>query len=202
MRAVWAHSTPVREAESRRGFELIGPTDLHFHTLPDGDVVDHLGALADLVRGHAAEFQPTDVVSMHFEQGHLDHDACSWAAWQVTGVRHWEFPMYHTYLTAFQKLGRFSRPEGQHILSLDAEEQRFKTALTHCYPSQTLRRNIVAYQVARLLMLSPISLAHTERFLVDARPDFRAPNHPPRLARRVAESDRWRRWLAALDRVG
>lgn len=196
--AVWAHSTPTREAESRRAFELIGPASLHFLGLPDGDILDHLPelqtALAEIVR----DFAPTDIVTMHFEQGHLDHDACCYASHQLGVERVWEFPMYHTYAVRAQHLGRFSDDAGEHFMLLTPAERKLKNQLTHCYPSQTLRRNVVAYQIFMLLTLRPTSLDISERFKVGLTHDWSQPNHRPALAERVRRTPQWARWLRML----
>lgn len=202
IRLVWAHSNPIREVESRNAMRLIGPSDLHFLGLPDGDLVDHLSELVETIREHHQEFSPTDVVTMHFEQGHLDHDACSFSVAQATPVRRWEFPMYHTYLTRFQTLGTFSVPLGEKVLELSPEERFLKQRLTETFPSQTLRRNILAFQIMRALTFRPVRMGDTERYKVDPQHDYLVPNHPAPLALRVSRSRHWSRWEAAVRAFG
>ncbi|HET7436492.1 MAG TPA: PIG-L family deacetylase [Thermoanaerobaculia bacterium] len=94
----------TRDDESRRALASIGVDDVHFGTLPDGALVEHLDeAIARLEAIDADE-----IWTLAYEGGHQDHDAAHIAALTVAEQRNIpcvEFPLYH----GFHSLGPLFR---------------------------------------------------------------------------------------------
>ncbi|HEY0867026.1 MAG TPA: hypothetical protein VGE01_06600, partial [Fimbriimonas sp.] len=111
-----------------------------------------------------------------------------------------EIPFYHTYLTRFQTLNRFSDPRGQEIRHLERSEQILKTTIARQYPSQNIWSVLLWYEISQNARLRPMVLAKTERMRLQTHFDWCLPNHPPKLARRVERCRAWRRWLEAVRR--
>jgi hypothetical protein len=109
-----------------------------------------------------------------------------------------EIPFYHTYLTRFQTLNRFSQGRGQEIIELDRDERRLKTMVARQYPSQNIWSVLLWYEIWQKARLKPIELTRTERMRVQTHHAFGRPSHPAALAHRVQRSPQWRRWLRAL----
>lgn len=203
MRAVWLHSTPVREAESRAVWRMLGGREdaLDFLGAPTKGLVDRIGPLTERVRATCDAFAPDRVVTAAFEQGHLDHDATNLVANRAFGGPVFELPLYHTYLTPMPWIGRFADPTGEETLALDEEERALKRRLARGYPSQRIRWNLIWHEAREVARGRRPTLATIERLRLQTHHDHRSPNLPPALARRVARTRLWRRWIAALDEL-
>lgn len=200
----WTHSNPVREREARAAALLLGvPQDcLFFHGAEDGGACDDLPGLRLRFDAMMRATRPDRVVCGAFEQGHIDHDATNFLVAQSFPGPILEVPFYHTYLTRFQVINRFSDPRGQELLDLEIDERRLKTLLARQYPSQNIWSVLMWYEVWQRARLRPMELTRTERMRLKVHHDYTRPNHPPRLAHRVERTAAWRRWLDALDRSG
>lgn len=196
----WSHSTPVREAESRAALSTIGvrQEDMTFFDAPDGKVVDQIATLKPKLCGLIGRMAPTRIVTHAFEQGHIDHDATNLLVNMCFDGPVFEVPFYHTYLTKMPRLYEFSIKNGEERIELSPEERKLKKRLVGMYPSQTVRRNVVAYELAYAVTLRKPPLFQFERLRRQLHKDFLAPNHPPTLARRVAQSPTWQRWEQAV----
>ncbi|HRF58854.1 MAG TPA: PIG-L family deacetylase [Fimbriimonadaceae bacterium] len=205
VRVLWMHSTPVREAESRRAMDVlrVSANSLTFLDAPDGDLCDHLAEYLPRVEAHVARASPDRIVTTAFEQGHLDHDATNLLVNRSAGIIPvLEVPLYHGYFREIMPLNRFADPIGQEILELTREEQRLVKRVARLYPSQTIWRNLVWSEVLSWIKLRPTHLLRTERMRLQTWRDYRRPHLPANLARRVESSPRWARWLAAMDEFG
>jgi LmbE family N-acetylglucosaminyl deacetylase len=194
--ALWTHSTPVREAESRDAMRLVGLSSgqLTFLGAEDGNVIGSVAELRGAVCDLVSAFRPTRVVTHAFEQGHIDHDATNLLVNLCFEGPVFEAPYYHTYLTKFPRLYRFATPEGEETTALTREERRLKIAMSKMFPSQTLRRNVVAYEVLHALTFRRPPLFVVERLRRQTHKDFLCPNHPTRIAERIRLSETWQRW--------
>ncbi len=196
----WTHSNPVREREARATALLLGvPQErLFFFQATDGSACDEMADLLPEFRHLMNVARPDRVCCGAFEQGHIDHDATNLLVNRSFDGPVLEVPFYHTYVTRFQTLNRFSDPRGQEVLDLDLDEQRLKTAIARQYPSQNIWSVLLWYEVWQNARLRPMVLAKTERMRLQGRPNFLRPNHQPRIARRVIAHPTWRRWRRAV----
>lgn len=198
----WTHSNPVREAEGRRAAKLLGIPDDHliFFGATDGKVCDEMPELRSRFKAMIDLIQPDVVVCGAFEQGHLDHDATHVLLRTTFRGTVYEFPLYHTYRTRLQKVNRFSNPKGEACVHLSKEERAFKTQMARGYPSQNVFQLIVAYAIIHRAKNPRSSIVSTERFRPATHTDFRTPNHPAVIARKVQKTPQWKRWQGAMDR--
>jgi LmbE family N-acetylglucosaminyl deacetylase len=199
----WIHSTPAREAESRKAMSTLGLDQSHLTFLgaEDGAVVDAISAVRPLLQEKVEQVRPTRVVTNAFEQGHLDHDATNLLVNLCFDGPVYEVPLYHTYMSACPRLAHFSIPDGEQVIELTPVERKTKKRLVRMYPSQTVRRNVMLYQLAHTLSLRRPPLYLKERLRLQTHKDFLSPNHPPALAKRIAASAKWRRWVKAVTGV-
>lgn len=197
----WTHSTDVREREARAVAKLFGIPEerLWFFGAPDMGVIEQMGDLLPIYRDMIADVQPDRAVCGAFEQGHLDHDATNWLVNHSFEGPVLEVPFYHAYLRRYQRLNRFADPTGQEVIHLSKEEQRFKKRVARQYPSQRIWSNLVWYEIYQGMRLKAIELPKTERMRLQTHREWLRPNLPDSLARRVARTATWRRWLHALS---
>lgn len=200
----WTHSNPVRESEARAVAHLIGvPQDnLYFFEATDGSACREIPLLLPRFRAMVDEVGPDRIACGAFEQGHIDHDTTNFLVNHCFDGPVFEIPFYHTYLTRFQTLNRFSDPRGQEILSLEIDEQKLKTTIARQFPSQNIWSVLLWYEVWQKARFRPIELTQSERMRIQTHTDFLTPNHPPRLASKVAQSMTWRRWQEAIQALG
>lgn len=196
----WTHSNPIREREARAVALILGvpQANLFFHSATDGSACNEIPSLLPRFREMMASAQPDRVCCGAFEQGHIDHDTTNYLVNHTFDGPVLEIPFYHTYLTRFQTLNRFSDPRGQELLDLDIDEQRLKTMIARQFPSQNIWSVLLWYEVWQRARLRPMELIRTERMRLQTHHNFLRPNHPPRLARRVRRSATWRRWRSAV----
>jgi LmbE family N-acetylglucosaminyl deacetylase len=201
----WTHATPLRKAEARANALYLGVPDsnLFFHGSTDGSTCFELNELLPKFRTMMAGCAPEVVVCGAFEQGHLDHDATNWLVNQTFDGPVLEVPFYHTYvgLPQFQRINSFSNPAGQQEIPLTAEEQRMKLTVAKNFPSQNIWRVLMVFEIAQLLTLRKPMLRKRELVRLQTHKDFRTPNHPAPIAKRIEGSKRWKLWLSALDRL-
>ena len=196
----WTHSKPVREKEGRKVATLLGVPQEHlrFFNATDGKVCDEIPDLLPRFKAWMDEVKPDRVCCGAFEQGHIDHDSTNFLVSESFKGPMFEIPFYHTYLTRLQTLNRFSDPRGEEILELNEEEQDFKRTIAKCYPSQNIWSVLLWYEISQNVRGRRMQLAKTERMRQQVHFNFRRPNHPPKLARRVKQSKTWKRWKSAI----
>ncbi len=203
VRVLWTHSTNVRANESRNAMRALGvdPGSLTFFTSVDGDVISSVSELRTPVTALIQDFKPTRVVTHAFEQGHIDHDATNLLVNLCFKGPVFEAPYYHTYLAKFPKLYCFSTPEGEETTPLSAQERSMKKRLVRMYPSQTVRRNVIVYELVHTMTMRKPPLFQLERLRRQTHTDFLRPNHPEPMASRIAKCKTWQRWVRGAKAV-
>jgi LmbE family N-acetylglucosaminyl deacetylase len=196
----WTHSKPVREREARKVAKLLGvpQTHLRFFHATDGQVCHEIPELLSQFRSLVKEVGPDRICCGAFEQGHIDHDATNFLVSHSFDGPIYEIPFYHTYLTRLQILNRFSDGIGQEILPLTEPEQEFKLSVARSYPSQNIWRILLLYELSHKMLGRRKLLMKTERMRLQSHFNYRRPNHPPKLARRVKNCETWKRWKSAV----
>ncbi len=196
----WTHSTKTRADESRAVAQFLGIPESHLTFLNgrDGDMVDDIEVLRPQLQEVIDRIHPDRIITVAFEQGHIDHDATNLLVNLCFAGPVYEFPMYTTYLTRMPVLNRFADPTGEEVTQLTPEESALKKKVAQSYPSQTIWRNVVWYERANRWKGRPVSLAATERLRLQTHRDFLTPNLPSPLRERVIQTPTWKRWEAAM----
>lgn len=198
----WTHSPDFRLEEGRLGAKLLGVPEenLFSHGSTDGSTCEELAVLLPKFQAMMASARPDVVVCGAFEQGHLDHDATNWLVNQTFDGEVLEVPFYHTYVRPrLQRINQFSDPAGQEVLALSSEERRFKLDFAKLFRSQNIWSVLMTFEVVSTMLFQPAKLSTRELVRRQTHRDFRVPNHPEPLARRVAQTPQWQRWLSALQ---
>lgn len=196
----WAHSTPVREAESRCAAKSLGvPSErLTFLALEDGKLVYQLPRLVETLNPLLRSDQFDRVAVTAFEQGHLDHDSVCFAAYELFDGPILQYPMYYPYSRILQKLQRFPSTEGVERLQLAPPESKEKWRLLDSYPSQTIKRNALLHHWL-LSWLPGNERLDTREFLRYQREiDFGVPNHSGPMRKELERHKKWSIWLQNL----
>ena len=205
VRASWAHCSAVRREESLAAMEIVGllPVELAFGTLPDGQFDRNMIDLDSWVRDVVERFPADRYVSVAFEQGHLDHDSLNLMVNRWTGPAHLEFPMYWHYARTWQRIGEFADPSGEEKWALSPDQADMKRHMLACFESQTVARNVAAYELFARLTGQDSPLFLTERLRQVATRDYLQPVHREPIRSRILRSRRWARWEeAAKEWVG
>jgi LmbE family N-acetylglucosaminyl deacetylase len=96
----------VREEEIRRALGVIGVENIEFlpelsgdsEMFVDQELYRHLPSAIQMVSGLVSRYRVTALLSLAYEGGHPDHDACSFIC-SVVAQQHrlpaWEIPLYH-----------------------------------------------------------------------------------------------------------
>ncbi|MEI8281803.1 MAG: PIG-L family deacetylase [Armatimonadota bacterium] len=192
----WTHSTPVREAESRRVASLLGVAqeNLFFHGATDGRVGGEFKELMPVFQSMIGQVQPDVIACGAFEQGHPDHDTTNVLVNTVFSGEVLEIPFYHTYATKLQAMNSFSDPTGQSVLLLSPEEVRLKRQIAKLFVSQNIWSVLLWFEIWHVLQGRRSHLSSREIMRPQGHKLFRVPNHPPGLAKRVEQSETWRTW--------
>jgi len=178
----------VRQEEAERVLGIIGVTEIEFvgsrpfssgEGIRDQQLHEHLqdvfGPIADLVSRH----RPEAILTLAYEGGHPDHDACSLLA-ATAGRQHglsvWEYPLYHRLSTGEMQYQRFVVPNERDevLLEITPEELENKQAMLNAYTSQ-------------LPFLSEFD-AKIERFRPQRAYDY---SHPPHAGQLNFEAWQW-----------
>lgn len=198
----WTHDDPIRQHEAHQSAKVLGiPRDrLHFHHGPDRVLCDALADVFPSFQRMMNGVQPDRVVAGAFEQGHLDHDSTNYLVHRTFGGVVLETPLYHAYCQAIPVMNRFATQEGEEALLLEPKELDLKLALARCHPSQAIFGNLVWYRFWETLRGTRERVGSVERLRRQTHFDYRTPNLLPGLAKRVIRTNRWKRWIQALDR--
>lgn len=197
----WTHGNPEREYEARQAAKFLGVSQasLHFHQGPDRVLCDRMAEILPGFQRMMDTAKPDRVVAGAFEQGHLDHDATNFLVHQTFRGVVLETPFYHAYCNLIPVMNRFAQTDGEELLALTDEERTFKVELARQYPSQAIFGNLVWFRLWERLTGAAETMGEFERLRVQTHLDFRTPNLPPKLRKRVLRTGRWQRWLEALD---
>ena len=192
----WTHSTPVREAESRKVAEMLGvpQENLTFLGATDGlvsaEFSDLLPKMQDLVR----RINPDVIACGAFEQGHPDHDTTNVLVNSVFEGDILEIPFYHTYATKLQRVNSFSDETNQSVLFLTKEEARLKRTVAKQFRSQNIWRVLLWFEIWQGIQAKRAHLPRREIMRFQGHKLFRIPNHPAALAAKIEECETWRTW--------
>lgn len=195
----WTHHTPVREQEAIANAKEIGlqADKLYFLDGRDGECAEQMPELWPQLMAIVEKTKPDRIVTIAFEQGHLDHDATSLLVHRSYNGPILEYPMYHPYTRRIQTMGRFSSPTGEEVLKLDPEEREFKKMLATRYPSQNIHSVLVWYFVYTCFTMRPVRLCEDERMRLKTHVDYLTPNLPEPLRSKALKSRTWKRWHRA-----
>ncbi len=148
-----AASTPadVREKEARAAMKQIGVPEksLHFLKYPDNGSYRYMEQILNDVMKIAEKINPSEIMSIAYEGGNIDHDLTSLEATLVAkGLPakpvHYEYPLYSTYGGSY-RTGKFIPKEGAETLytPLDDELMELKIKVLDNYPSQAAILNML-----------------------------------------------------------
>jgi hypothetical protein len=198
----WTHSTPERRRESLRACRFLGIAgeNLTFLEGTDRHLPEEIAHLLPQVKAVVDSVAPDRVAVGAFEQGHLDHDATHLMVRRAFDGPMLEFPEYHPYTRLFPRLGRFGEgtAEGESITLTPAEFAR-KRQICEMYPSQRIALNLWAADL-RARLSGDVPLGSREYLRgVEPDPDYRTPQHGPRMREEVEASEGWARWVRAVD---
>lgn len=199
----WTHELPVRRAEAITAAKLFPvPEDrLHFFGGRDGAIIDDYETVFPQLKATIDEIAPDRVLTVAFEQGHIDHDATNLFVNLAFQGPVYEWPMYFTYLTRTPLMNRFADPVGEELRRLNSEERELKKRLAQAFPSQTIWRNIVWYQRWRRLVFDRADLLGEERLRLQTHRNWTEPNLPEPLKQRVQQSPTWARWTSSVSEL-
>jgi hypothetical protein len=198
--ALWMHSTPVREAESRAVMARAGVTDLTFLTATDGKLVDTWQDWEPAVRDWLGDRDISHPVTVAFEQGHLDHDATNWLVNRNTSHPVRELPLYHPYSRQLLRANVFAGNGQAESRLLSPAEYELKLSLLRSYPSQRIGQILQGYRLMSRLTGRPDPFRQ-ELMRIQTHQDFRIPNHGAEFRQEIERSRPWARWISALKDV-
>jgi N-acetylglucosamine malate deacetylase 2 len=140
----------MREEEGLRALGIVGVSEVEFLAsapLPSGEgIVDqelhrNLDIACERLTGLVARHRPQAILTLAYEGGHPDHDACSLLAHSL-GRQHelsvWEFPLYHRLTSGEMAYQRFVVPDEREeiVLEITPDELENKQAMVQAYKSQ------------------------------------------------------------------
>lgn len=199
----WTTSTDRREREARDVMRIIGvpQKNLHFGSVPDRGVCEHLIDAVRFWQGALAQAQPQRIVAGAFECGHLDHDSTNFAVAEanIAGIPMFETPLYHAYCMAVPVLNRFADPSREEVLPLSEADRAVKKRAARMYPSQRILWNLWWYSVWTALRGAPAGLERAERLRMQTHFDYTTPNLPEPLRSRVLNTKKFQRFRSAVQ---
>lgn len=198
---VWAHSNPVREKESRTAMKVIGLSpEMHFLGMRDAKLLEDANLIVEVLDRVVGKFQPDALAVSAFEQGHLDHDVLNFLVSKYqTAASLWEYPLYRPYTTRFPQVGCFDFVGTEYCFPLTLEEQAFKVKMLSCYPSQTIRRNMVWAQF-RERKRGRSLLTYEALLPMPESRDYSVPAAPERFRKAILRSSKWEKWREFVSR--
>jgi LmbE family N-acetylglucosaminyl deacetylase len=204
IRAIWMHSTPIREMESRSVMSDIGfsKEDLIFFRATDGHLVAELDRWQPELQKVATNFQPDVFVTCAYENGHLDHDATHFLVHRIAGKSAFrEFPLYYSYnAPRLQWINEFSEFDPDNYFILDREDAIWKRMQARRYPSQNIYRTLVTYHAVCTCLCKPVRLARRELLRVASDYDFCRPAHGGVRGKWISRTREWQIWLQTMKR--
>jgi LmbE family N-acetylglucosaminyl deacetylase len=176
----------ARFLEARQALALAGVHDVRSLGCPDLEAIHNVRELTDGVRKIIEELRPEVVLTLAYEGGHPDHDACAMIVQTLGGAI--EMPLYHARGGELCVL-QFADDRDGIVIHLDDEQRALKQRMYDCYATQQ-----------EVMAQFPIEL---ERFRVAPRYDFAKPPHDGPLFYEIlgmpVDGETWRR-LAAHSR--
>lgn len=151
----------VRAAEARAAMALANVHDVRSLGCDDQDAIHHVHDLAHEVGKVVSELRPDAIVTLAYEGGHPDHDACAVVV-QSLGVPRREMPLYHARNSTFVP-NEFIDADDEQIINLTDSQRALKQKMFDCYATQ--RAVLAQFPIAR------------ERFRAAPQYDFSKPPH-------------------------
>ena len=198
--AIWMHSTPIREAESRVVMARAGVSDLTFLQAPDGELTETWRTFEPELATWLRSRVITHPVTVAYEQGHLDHDVTNWLVNRNAGVPVREVPLYHPYSRKILRANTFAGQGNADTRALSSDDFHLKCSLLSSYPSQRIGSILRTYRAVHRLLGNPDPF-RTEKMRIQTWTDFAAPNHADPLRQEILKSPRWSRWITAIKDV-
>jgi N-acetylglucosamine malate deacetylase 2 len=156
----------LRQREALASMSAVGVKDVIFladlpggEPLVDQELFQHLWSAFDLLADIVRRRMTTALLTLAYEGGHPDHDACSFLAAQLaklSGLPCWEAPLYHRDPDGGGTFQQFVTPSGQEVeIRPTPDEEERKLHMCRAYSSQgdflsrfDVKREIVRPQLA------------------------------------------------------
>ena len=137
----------VRRQEARRALAIVNAEAVFLADCVEGGIADQelfrrLPQAAKALNEIVTELSPDCLLTLAYEGGHPDHDACCFLASQLGRERRipvWESPLYHRNFNGSGAVQTFPQSTGKEIdLKTEGEPLRKKLEMFHIYKSQHL----------------------------------------------------------------
>ena len=137
----------VRREEARRALAIASAEPLFLSDQVSGGITDQelFRRLPEAVKALEQVLDwivPDCLLTLAYEGGHPDHDACSFVGWWVGQRRKipvWESPLYHRNSDGSGAVQAFPQLTGQEVhYAVDAQGMEKKVEMFHTYKSQKL----------------------------------------------------------------
>jgi len=137
----------VRRVEARQALQIAGVEPVFLADrirdgIADQELFRRLPQAIKAFEEVVAETNPDCLLTLTYEGGHPDHDACCFITWCVgrrLGLPAWESPLYHRNSDGSPAVQTFSQPTDAEIdFRVDGEEFQKKLEMFHTYKSQKL----------------------------------------------------------------
>jgi len=166
----------LRREEARRAlaqvgvnrFEFLAPEDNPQQLFVDQDLFLNLPLALERIAEIVRQMRPQALLTLAYEGGHPDHDACAFLTWWTARERMlpaWEMPAYHRAAGGQIAFQQFIAPEGNEVL-FDATPQEVER-----------KRAMLAEYASQGDMTARFNPA-IERYRPQAVYDFTLPPHP------------------------
>lgn len=137
----------VRRQEARQALDIVGAQPIFLADQVPGGICDQelfrrLPEAIQAMEKIIGEIAPDCLLTLTYEGGHPDHDACCFLTSQLgrrMGFPIWESPLYHRNSDGSGVVQTFPRQSGQELaLKVEGEPFRKKVEMFHTYKSQKL----------------------------------------------------------------
>lgn len=141
------HYAEVRRQEAQRALAIAGAQPVFLSDRISGGIADQelFRRLPEAIQAFEQVVDmiaPNVLLTLAYEGGHPDHDACSFIGWWVgrhKKVPVWESPLYHRNSDGSDAVQTFPRLTGQEVhYIVDAQALQKKVEMFHTYRSQKL----------------------------------------------------------------
>lgn len=137
----------IRRREAQAALEIVGAEPVFLAQRVEAGLTDQelFRCLPQAVKSFedvVAQISPDCLLTLAYEGGHPDHDACCFISWQLGRRRKfpvWESPLYHRHSDGSGVVQRFPRPTGEEVaIPVSGAELEKKLQMFHTYKSQKL----------------------------------------------------------------
>ena len=146
----------VRQQEARQALSIVRGQPIFLSELVNSGIVDQelFRCLPEAVKAFeevVSQVEPDCLLTLAYEGGHPDHDACCFISLQVGRLRNvpvWESPLYHRHSDGSSAVQNFpQRTAGEVEVQVAGEELRKKLEMFHTYKSQKLTLDLFRPEV-------------------------------------------------------